>query len=901
MKLFNATVLFLLLLIGKTASAQEVQMPSEIKIGLLDNGLTYYLIPKGDPGKVKVSFISKIGAYAEKPEQHGYAHMVEHLLFKGSENYPAQSCMEEMRLMGMRQGKDSNGYTGKMDTEYFMTIPENDKKYFVRSMRILKDWMFYLTIDESTLEIEKKVIIEEITRAGGDPEGSPNLIGTQLEGHDVLGTMANVRKASSHDLYKFYKDNYIPENLAIIIYGKIDEKFVKKTIKKMFSDVPVGDSSKANQYINVNDETIISGKYIRKREMDPAQLAIIFKTQSVVVDDFNTFKTHYLDQLYVKLMDQRLTDNLGNSVEHLSVNKGSLISGNEMYNFRLTLADSTTYQLLFDNFCYSLAQVHEHGFSEKEIEYQKQLMLHYLGNRRYSESTMLAKAKAHFKNGDVPLTPEQFSQYANRVLQAVTPADLKNRFKRMMALHTTILYDSTATACSEAFNAMYIQDNLQHLDTITTQPFVFKKQFTGTSKRNVSPQVLMGERSVAKIQKEVQLDDNLRTLSYANGVKVVLYQSMDDEATIKLLTGVGLNKVPEQHRFFFEKSLGYLPRAYGSYGKKEARTLERSFSAIKRVAVEQERYELKIMGKSEYIEQMIKIFNLTLSDVKYPEHQVIIDRLTESVKRLRSKAGEETPTWLNDVVINEELITKCFQYHRMMTEDLHNAIVFIEGNLPDNIEELVSRYVGSLPSTKQKHVKQSRTDILVPNAITYKDSTWSRDIAKLSYVFKGVTDKSLTMRDELVLQGVLEHVHLKMMNVMRKKYGMIYASGKSMALTNGPGYERMLNIRFLTDTSNVQQAYQVMKDEVIATFAQATLSDIEVQEMKAMVRSLYVMSFYDDKRLSESWLNLYFKYGKVYSPKALDKMIKSISKHELQQCLNEVIDVDCYQRITIRP
>jgi Predicted Zn-dependent peptidases len=119
-------------------NAQQLPMPKSITVGKLDNGLTYYLVPEGEQGKVKVMMLSRLGALAETPAQHGYTHFIEHTLFNGSENYPANSSVEAIEMMGMRPAIDYNAYTSVRSTEYFMTIPENNFDYFKKNSAHLK-------------------------------------------------------------------------------------------------------------------------------------------------------------------------------------------------------------------------------------------------------------------------------------------------------------------------------------------------------------------------------------------------------------------------------------------------------------------------------------------------------------------------------------------------------------------------------------------------------------------------------------------------------------------------------------------------------------------------------------------------------------------------------------------
>ncbi len=896
MNLLKIIFIFISLLNYTIGFSQPLKMTSEIKMGHLNNGLTYFLIPNGDPGKVKLAIITKVGAYIERPDQHGYAHMIEHMLFQGSENYPGKTCSEEIELMGMRIGVDYNGYTGNTETEYFMTIPENDKDYFFRSLSILKDWMFNLKLEKGALENEKKVIVEEINRKGGNLEGSPNLIGTILEGHNNLGTKESVQKATAEGLYQFYKDNYIPSNLAVIVYGKMDEKFVCKTIKKIFSQVPEAKEKHTNHYIDINNETIVSGKYKQKSKNLSTKLVVLFKAKPIVRNSYSAFKEELTNRLFVKVVERRLSKQLGGSVSQVSVNLGSLIQDNQVFNFRFQLVKDAAYNEVFNDFCNILAQVVQYGVSKEEIQYESELYLNYQKKRPYDNSVMYSRVKDYFKTGDVPLSDRKNIELTKKVFSELKPDDFVTVAKKMIRLHKTILYDSTASACSSEFTESFILQKLDSLNSVKTEPYVYKKTNEIQFNCNKSVDIEIDNKLPAHIVKVRQVADSLKVYSYSNGIKVVLYQLNNGRFSVKMMTDKGLNYLPKNEREYFEKSLRYMINTYGDYSDKDARSIEKSMSITKNVLIDDNTYQFNVNGKSEYFDQGIKIFNLIVSECNYPDIDDVMGKLKRYVKKKNLNDDENSL-----LELSEDLIERFIHYDQSIKESLEGAIVFVEGSLPGNIEKLVSQYIGTLPSKKNEFMQVKKDYSNFPDSNICNNIPWTRGLAKIRYSFSKVSEKELSMRDEMILQGVLEHAHLKMTDVLRDKYGMVYASGKKVEISNSPFSSSALKLVFMTDTSNVRQVYDIMNNEVLMSLSMEELSDFEVKKIKAMLRSVYVMSFYEDKQISDLWIRRYLKFRNIYSPKELDKIIKSITKPELEECMHKIIDPERYIRTTYLP
>ncbi|WP_163710051.1 M16 family metallopeptidase [Mangrovibacterium lignilyticum] len=877
-------------------------MPSNITVGKLNNGMTYFLVPEGEPGKVEVQIYTKVGAFMERPDQHGYAHMIEHMLFQGSEHYPKGACLEEMETMGMRMGLDYNAHTNNTDTDYFLTIPENDKDYFRRSLSILKDWMFYLELDDEELENEKKVIVEEINRSGKSTvPGVVNLLGTSLEGHEVLGTKESVRSATSEGLYRFYKDNYRLENLALIVYGKMDQKFAKKTIKKLFEDVPADSGNTGNHYIDVNSETVVSGKALSSNEKD-VTLAVLFKIKPLVVNSFPAFKQDLIDGLLCDMMERRLEKSLIGWISQASANIGSMITGNSIYNFRMKLATEGDYTTVFDQFCQVLAQAKQHGFSQDEINYCGELRMEYFNRARRSNSQVIGSMHNFIKTGDIPIDIEQREELTQRAIQELTPADFSKTLERMLDLNKTILFDSTAAAWSPEFNKAYILGSLNKLDRIATEPYVFERPRGAVMSELEPVAVEIEEKPVVPAKKKLQLDGGqLVELTYPNGATVVLRQSHHENAQIKLLGKDGLKFVPETDRDYLDQTFGMLNSAYGKYDEKQARSLERSMKIFKKVSFDDQNFELNVSGKSEFLEQMVQVFNLMLTETHYPNDEKVWEFLEKVNRRKRSEKDATKPVEAADSVGDDQLVRRLCQYDRLLKENLRNSVIFFDGDLPENIEELVSKYVGTLVSSTSQSLVKEEINLEPTDSARNKVESWKRDLAKVEYVFTKADKQSLTMRDELILQGAVEHAHLRMIKILREKYGLVYATGKRSGISVDPVDSRMLRLAYMTDTTNVERTYEIMADEVLEPLSRDELTDTDVLKMKAMLRSLYVMSFYEGKRISDGWLKSYLKYGKLYSPSELDVMIKKLSKKELESCLHQMIDFEYYLRTTYWP
>ena len=161
-KLFIAVSIFM------TGIASAQQMPpipvdKSVRIGKLDNGLTYYIRHNEWPENVVNFYIAqKVGSIQEDEEQRGLAHFLEHMAFNGSEHFPDSTLLEYTRSIGVEFGSDLNAYTSIDQTVYRVCdVPTKRQEAVDSCLLILKDWSNGLTLDAKEIDKERGVIHQE--------------------------------------------------------------------------------------------------------------------------------------------------------------------------------------------------------------------------------------------------------------------------------------------------------------------------------------------------------------------------------------------------------------------------------------------------------------------------------------------------------------------------------------------------------------------------------------------------------------------------------------------------------------------------------------------------------------------------------------------------------------------
>lgn len=203
---------------------------------ILENGIKVVHVPI----QSKVAYIclgTNTGSRDELPGEEGYAHFLEHMLFKGTKNRSNWHILNRMESVG----GDLNAYTSKEETFVYST---SHIDYTERALELLADVVFASTFPEKEMRKEVDVIIDEINSYLDSPS---ELIFDDIEelifkghtlAHNILGTEENLKAITPEKLIKFYNRTYNTDQMILCIMGDLSRKKVDKLVDKYYSTIP---------------------------------------------------------------------------------------------------------------------------------------------------------------------------------------------------------------------------------------------------------------------------------------------------------------------------------------------------------------------------------------------------------------------------------------------------------------------------------------------------------------------------------------------------------------------------------------------------------------------------------------------------------------------------------------
>ena len=252
MRLRRLFVAIALISTGLASAQGQMQMPEipvddSVRIGKLDNGLTYYLRHNNTPEKKANFYIAqRVGSIQEDDSQQGLAHFLEHMAFNGSEHFPTGTMTEYLQSIGVQYGRSLNAYTSIDRTVYYIADVSTERQSALDScVLVLRDWSNGITVTPEEIEKERDVIHNEYRMRNSPNQrmierALPTLFqGSKYGFRMPIGKMEIVDNFKPEELVAYYKKWYRPDNQAIIIVGDINVDYTEALIKKLFGDIKV--------------------------------------------------------------------------------------------------------------------------------------------------------------------------------------------------------------------------------------------------------------------------------------------------------------------------------------------------------------------------------------------------------------------------------------------------------------------------------------------------------------------------------------------------------------------------------------------------------------------------------------------------------------------------------------
>jgi len=363
-----------------------LQRRSEVRVGRLDNGLTYYIWPNPTPkGEAVWRLFVKSGSLNESDEQRGLAHYLEHMAFNGSRHFAGDAMVRFLERHGAKFGKDLNAHTTFDETVYKLQLPTQGEGMLDSTLLILEDWMHGLTLDAAEVERERGVIqSERLARSNRDGSTNEALVemlfaDSRYAERPTIGDTLVVATATRRELQDYYRQWYRPELMALAVVGDIDADWVEQQIRQRMG----GKWAKGGKRLPklptwtlppyaAEEARLATAPHAKEVELT----CVLRLPASKGVRCEGDMRDYAMNALCRQLIRRRLAEHdlQGASYRKASIGRSSVVCGGDLWMMSVTLNQDSIARGITD-FYAQQQQMWRYGFTTRELQRAKRQLL----------------------------------------------------------------------------------------------------------------------------------------------------------------------------------------------------------------------------------------------------------------------------------------------------------------------------------------------------------------------------------------------------------------------------------------------------------------------------------------------------------------------------------------------
>ena len=725
---------------------QPIPTDPDVRIGKLDNGLTYYIRHNAWPEQRAEFYIAqRVGSIQENDDQRGLAHFLEHMCFNGSKHFKGNDIVKWCETIGVKFGRDLNAYTAIDRTVYNISnVPTTREGIIDSCLLILYDWADGLLLEPAEIDKERGVIHEEwrlrtSAMSRMFERDLPQLYPGSKYGHRYpIGLMEIIDNFKPQVLRDYYEKWYRPDNQAVIVVGDFDVDKVEQKIKTLFSPIQmpknpapvvaeavpdnaeaiyVIDKDKEMQY-STADMMIKSDPIPEDIKGDVSYLVIDFMKDAVIgmLNDrlselskkpdcpFVEGSAAYSRYLYSKTKDALDLDALPKEGQTEAALKTLMIEGRRAAEFGFT---ATEYQRYKQNYLSRL----EKRYSNKDKRYNNQFCQNYTEHFLDKEPIPSIDMYYQMMKQVAPMIP---LENINALMKEMLPANDSNLVVMNMNQEKEGAVYPTVESLKKAIADGRAAQIEAYVDNVKNEPLIAKMPKAG------------------KIVKEVAGKKfDYKELTLSNGAKVILKHT-DLKKDQVLLSGEGLggSSLYGEKDFVNIKMFDDVIEASG-LGNFSHTELEKAMAgkvASARLTLGEERYHITGSSTPTDVETMLQLVYLNFTKVN--KDQESFDNAMKTTElMLKNKSLQPEAVFSDSLVVTltahdkrQAPLTvddlKQVSYDRilqMAKECTANAAAYtftIIGNYDEaKIRPLIEQYLAALPGNAKKVQKSKDVDV----------------------------------------------------------------------------------------------------------------------------------------------------------------------------------------------
>ena len=895
------------------AVAQQMQFPplpvdKNVRIGQLDNGLTYYIRHNKLPeNRAEFYIAQKVGSILEEPQQRGLAHFLEHMAFNGTKNFPGDDkglgVIPWCETVGIKFGTNLNAYTSIDETVYNISNAPIDRTGVLDScLLILHDWSNYILLKDDEIDKERGVIREEWrSRNSGMLRVYTDLLPTIYQGDKYadcmpIGSIDVINNFPYKDIRDYYHKWYRPDLQGIVIVGDIDVDTVEAKLKAVFADVqkPVNPAERTYYPVTDNKEPIVA--IGTDKEVDDPSIEIYFKQDATPDSEKNNvgyLASQYMTSMISSMLNARLSE-LVQSANPPFTRASSYYSDFFVAKTKEAFALSASskadgIETALKTLLQETERARRFGFTESEYararaNYLQSLESAYNEREKTKHGSYVREYVQNFLNGEpIPgieaeyammnqLAPNIPLQAMNMVMQQLVPDS--NQVVIIAGPAKEGLKYPTKEEVINLLKGMKDLDLQAYVDKVSDEPLMKEAPKGG--------KIISEKEGDVYVKKTDFKADEIRMKGTSLGGKSIFpdkdalnFAVMDNVIAVGGLgnfSQVDLTKVLAGKKVSVNAGLGATTEnVFGTCSPKDFETMMQltylTFTAPRKDAEAFESFKNRMKAQLESAQaNPLSSINDSLQKAMYNNHPRVVMMKPEMVDQID--------------------YDRILEMYNDRFKDASDFTFYFVGNIDlETAKPLIAEYLGALPAINRKETFKD-TKMSIRKGVYKNEYAKEQQTPTATIVFLYSGKAPYTLKNDILLSFATQVLDMVYTEEVREKEGGTYGVNCFGDLQKYPKEQLLLQIVFQTDPAKKDKLAGIVVDELKKLAAEGP-SDVHLQKVKEYMLKKYA----DNQKENGYWmnnLNDYFYYGMDMTEGYTD-IVNSITAKDIQKFVSDLL------------
>jgi zinc protease len=916
-KFILCTIVLALSFVAVAQQPQPLPIDSAVRVGKLENGLTYYIRHNEYPKqRAEFHIAQAVGAILEEDHQNGLAHFLEHMAFNGTEHFAGKGIIEYFESIGVNFGGNINAYTSLDETVYRLSeVPTTREGIIDSALLVMHDWACGLLLLEEEIDNERGVIREEWRTGMGASRRMwkhSNMLkypGSQYAKRDVIGDTAVINNFEYDALRDYYKKWYGPDNQAIIVVGDIDVDKIEEKIKALWADVPARQNRGERPLYSVDDNETPIVAIVRDKEAQNTRIELEFKKGKLPKEFRGT------DAAYVQAgMLDMICDMFNNRLRELAVDPNASFTGAGSY-YGETVKEKDAFTAVYiakqgqetqayKDLLTQLEKVRRYGFTTSELErVKKEWLSHY--EKAYNERATvrnIGRAQEcirHYLDG-APMPGEEWEYQMVQQLLPMISVDMLNQIAQQLVTDANLIIsfqapveavlpteaeavELLAAVKNEEIEAPVEEAIRENLVEVAPKAGKIKKTKTNPQLGTTEWTLSNGIRVVIK-PTEFKQDEILFSAFSKGGNSLVATEDLVPAALatdVISLSGIADMSMTDLQKALTGKNVSYSPSINANTESMEGASTVKDLETLLQLNY---LYFTAPRRDEEAYAMLMSVLESQLANRdKNPKVA-----FSDSVQMMGSNNSPRTIIF-NKEALKKANLDKSLEVYRARFANPADFVFTFVGNVnPEDaaFQAMVCTWLGGMKTTK-KMEKVRDNGVRVPEGINknyftrkMETKTASNRIQYTSY------DIPYTLVNELNMEMIGRILSTRYLESIREREGGSYGVGCAGGLNVYPVPTAYLLMQFDTDPEKQTKLMSIIHEEVNTIIENGPLAKDLNKEKESMLKD-----FQEDLEKNSYWdtaLYMYYMYGINYIAD-YQAAVENITAETVQSTLKQLV------------